>query len=114
MMATDDRTQYDSDTYTREERDDFQTKLDAVDEAKDVFLLEVAAAARKYAQAIHAAEPRFVARFSNSTKQIERGAEGVEGFVDDARAINSDVASDFLDHEEIERVRNISERGVDG
>lgn len=113
-MATDDRFDHEGDgSYTRAERDDFQTKLDAVDEAKDVFLLEVAAAARKYAQAIHNAEPRFVARFSNSTKQIERGAEGVGGFVDDARTINSDVASDFLDHEEVERVRDIVETGHD-
>lgn len=113
MMATDDRTQYDSDTYSRDERDSIQAKLDAVDEARDVLALEVAAAVRKYAQAVHNLDPKFFLYFNSSARAVERGAEGIQGAVEFAQVVIAEMSNDFLDREEIDRAERIVENGHD-
>ncbi len=114
MMATDDdRTKYDSDTYSRTERDALQVKLDAVDEARDVLALEVAAAVRKYAQGVYGLDPKFFLYFNSQARSVERGAEGIQGAVEFAQVVIAEMANDFLDREEIDRAERIVENGHD-
>ncbi len=100
-----------SQKHSEAERDAAAEKADSVDNAKDAFLLAVAEAARKYGQAIDAIDPKLVARHSRTTHQTERGAEGIQGFSEDVQAVVADMASDFVDAEELEKLRSIAETG---
>lgn len=110
MMATeDDRATRDSDKYSSVEREAHREMLSEVDDAKDLFLLEVAAAARKYGQCIEAINPMFVLWDGK-----ERGHEAIQGFVEHAQAVCADLAGDLKDHEEIAKSESIVEVGYDG
>lgn len=109
-----DSARYENDhspKHSEAERAAAAEKAGAVDNAKDIFLLAVAEAARKYGQAIDALDPKLVARHSRTTHQTEHGAEGVQGLVEDIQAAVSDMASDFVDAEELEKLRSIAETG---
>lgn len=112
MMATDDRYENDhSLKYSESERDAAASKAEAVDDAKDVFMTALADAAHKFGLAIDAIDPQLVARHSRNTHQTERGAEGIQGFVEDVQGVVADIASDFVDAEELEKLRSIAETG---
>lgn len=87
-------------SYTRTERDEINTTVEAVDVARDVFIAACADAATRYSQAVEAANPRFVSKFSKT-------------FVDDIRGVIADAASDHLDAQEMDRARAIVEVGHD-
>ena len=113
-MITDSDGRYEndhSDKHSEAERDAAASKADAVDDAKDRFLLAVGEAARQYGQAIDAIDAKLVARHSRTTHQTERGAEGIQGFSEDVQAVVSDMAADFVDAEELEKLRSIAETG---
>mgnify|MGYP001616065137 CR=1 FL=1 len=113
-MIGSDEGRFDNDhslKHSESERDAAAAKAEAIDDVKDIFLLAVAEAARKYGQAIDAIDPKLVARHSRTTHQTERGAEGVQGLVEDIQAAVSDMASDFVDAEELEKLRSIAETG---
>lgn len=115
MTATDDdRAEHDGDVdYTQSERDALAAAIEAVDEAKDLFVLEVAAAARKYGEAALKADPKFVVHFNTHARKMERGIEAVGGFVDYVAACANDMASELKDHEEISKAELIVETGRD-
>lgn len=85
-------------------RDQEREALAAVDKAAE----ELNAAARKYANAVHAAKPEFLDLFSVSTRKRDQTApEVIQGFVE----LIDDCGRELLDAEEIERSKNIAERG---
>lgn len=111
ITERDDRSDHDTDSYTRDERDALQAKLDAVDEARDILALEVAAAVRKYAQGVYGLDPKFFLYFNSSARAVERGSEGIQGAVEFAQVVIAEMANDFLDREEIDRAERIVENG---
>lgn len=106
MRAEQDRSAHDTDKYSQAERDQYAEKLEAIDNAKDIFLLEVGAAARKYGLTLEAADPRFVLWNGK-----ERGHEAVQGFVEHTQAVCADLAGDVRDAEEVAKAESIVEVG---
>lgn len=109
ITERDDRSDHDSDKYSTVDREAHREMLADVDDAKDLFLLEVGIAARKYGQRLEAIDPRFVLWDGK-----ERGHEAIQGFVEHAQAVCADLAGDLKDHEEIAKSESIVEVGYDG
>lgn len=85
-------------------RDQERAAIQKVDAAADA----LRDAARVYANAVHEAKAEFLDLFCIATRKRDQSApEVIEGFVE----LISDCGRELLDAEEIERSKNIAERG---
>ncbi len=90
-----------ADRWTRDQEREALAKVEAAADA-------LRDAARAYAHAVHEAKPEFLDLFCIATrKRDQTPPEVIEGFVE----LIADCGRELLDAEELDRSKNIAERG---